>query len=109
MAELGRHAFEPLLPDMIRSRDLAERALVMGGGAGNEPPSNQAHEVTFVDGDRETRIVAVKVRLFCVTRNTNTPCRRGSKIPGKKPQPGFELKNSCDFNEMQCCRLVATF
>ena len=48
-AELGRHAFEPLLPDMIRSRNLAERALVMGGGAGNEPPSNQAHEVTFVD------------------------------------------------------------
>jgi hypothetical protein len=64
-AELGLRSFQSFLPDMIRSRDLSNRAEFIGGGAGNEPPSEQLHDVTF---DRtisiDPAVIAVRIRLM---------------------------------------------
>lgn len=64
-AELGINAFEPSLCDMIRNRDLSNRAMFIGGGEGNELPSAELHEIGF---DREIGIdveaIVVRVRLF---------------------------------------------
>lgn len=66
-AELGINAFEPCLCDMIRNRDLSNRAMFIGGGEGNELPAAELHEVGF---DREIGIdaetIVVRVRLFAV-------------------------------------------
>lgn len=63
-AELGLGSFEPLLPEMILKRDLKERALVLGGGGGDEPPSAEAHEVGFVSFEHDASLIVVRVRLF---------------------------------------------
>jgi hypothetical protein len=64
MAELGMCGFQPLLAQMILKRDLSERAAVLGGGGGNEPPSTELHEVGFVACSREPSVIVVRVRLF---------------------------------------------
>lgn len=66
-AELGFDAFEPFLSDMIRKRNLSNRAMFIGGGEGNELPSAELHEVGFDSGvgiDADT--IVVRVRLFAV-------------------------------------------
>jgi hypothetical protein len=63
-AELGVGGFEPLLPEMILKRDLRDRAMVLGGGSGDEPPSSEAHEVTFVEHSPDHTLIVVRVRLF---------------------------------------------
>jgi hypothetical protein len=66
-AELGIDAFEPFLFDMIRNRNLSNRATFIGGGEGNELPSAGLHEVGFDSGvgiDADT--IVVRVRLFAV-------------------------------------------
>lgn len=63
-AELGIDRFEPLLPHMILKRDLNERASVLGGGEGNEPPSRELHEVGLVDWNQDPSLIIVRVRLF---------------------------------------------
>ena len=47
VAELGLNGFKPFLTEMIRERDLSNRAQVLGGGAGNERPGDVLHEVGF--------------------------------------------------------------
>lgn len=66
-AELGIDAFEPFLCDMIRNRDLSNRALFIGGGEGNELPSAELHEVGFDDSiGVDPNIIVVRVRLFAI-------------------------------------------
>lgn len=52
------------LPEMILKCDLKERALVLGGGEGNELPSAEVHEVGFVAFEKDTSLIVVRVRLF---------------------------------------------
>lgn len=65
IAELGLHSFHSFLSEMIRSRDLSNRAEFIGGGAGDEPPSEQLHDVAF---DRavsiDPAVIAVRIRLL---------------------------------------------
>ena len=63
MAELGRENLCSFLCDMIITRDMENRADYIGGGVGNEEPSENLHEVTFIDSE-DPSIVAVAVRLF---------------------------------------------
>lgn len=65
IAEMGRRSFSPFLSDMIMKRDMNNRAAYIGGGAGNDEPSKNLHDVTFVfSGDPS--IVVVAVRLFAL-------------------------------------------
>lgn len=65
VAELGLGAFSPFLPDVIRNRDLSNRAEFIGGGSGNEPASAHLHEVVFDDTvGVDRRIVSVRIRLL---------------------------------------------
>ena len=67
IAELGSHAFEPFLGDVIRTKDVSNRAEFMGGGEGNEPPSANLHDVEIAtDIGTDPSIVTVRVRLFAV-------------------------------------------
>lgn len=65
VAELGLGVFEPFLRDMIRSRDLSNRAEFIGGGSGDEPASDQLHELILDDkAGTDQSIVSVRIRLL---------------------------------------------
>lgn len=65
VAELGLGAFDPFLTDMIRRRDLSNRAEFIGGGRGNEPPSAHLHELAFAPAvSTNPEIVSVRIRLL---------------------------------------------
>jgi HNH endonuclease len=65
VAELGLGSFEPFLTRMILQRDLSDRAKVIGGGRGNEPPSDSLHEIAFSPAvSADPNIVAVRMRLL---------------------------------------------
>ena len=67
VAELGVGAVEPFLTDMIRHRDLSNRAEFIGGGGGNEPPSNDLHELAFDTAvSSKSNVIAVRIRLLGV-------------------------------------------
>jgi len=71
VAELGLDGFHPFLPDLIRARDLSNRARFIGGGRGDEPASEALHELNFdttVSSNRN--VIAVRVRLL---GNLGTP------------------------------------
>lgn len=81
IAELGLHAFDPFLCDMIRLKDLSNRAGFIGGGEGNEPPSTELHDVTLAIGTGvEPSIIVVKVRLFAVLGTPTYHIAVGRKI-----------------------------
>lgn len=66
-AELGKAGFSPFLCDMIRTRDVSQRSKFIGGGAGNELPSTNLHEVGFdCDVGIDADIIVVRVRLFAI-------------------------------------------
>lgn len=63
VAELGIKGFE--LPRVIRQRDLSNRAEFIGGGLGNEPPSDQLHELAFDPAaSTNLNVIAVRIRLL---------------------------------------------
>ena len=65
VAELGVGAFDPFLPGMIRHRDLSNRAEFIGGGSGNELPSNHLHELAFdVAVSTNPNVIGVRIRLL---------------------------------------------
>ena len=65
VAELGVGGIDPFLTDMIRHRDLSNRAGFIGGGEGNEPPSNDLHELAFDTAiSSEPNVIAVRIRLL---------------------------------------------
>ncbi len=67
IAELGLSAFDPFLADMIRHKDVSNRAEFIGGGEGNEPSSTELHDVAMATGiGFEPSVVVVRVRLFAV-------------------------------------------
>jgi len=65
VAELGVGSFDSFLVDMIRQRDLSNRAEFIGGGSGNEPPSDQLHELAFDTAvSTNPNVIAVRIRLL---------------------------------------------
>jgi|ERR1019366_9064423 hypothetical protein len=65
VAELGVGTFEPFLPSVIRQRDLSNRAEFIGGGLGNEPPSDHLHELAFDTAiNTKLDVIAVRIRLL---------------------------------------------
>lgn len=67
VAELGSSAFEPFLPNMIRNRDTSARSRYIGGGRGNEAPSEALHELAFDSKvTSDLGVIAVRIRLLGV-------------------------------------------
>ena len=67
VAELGIASFEPFLTDMLRKRDVSDRAKVIGGGEGNEPPTDSLHEMAFhTTICWDASIIAVRIRLLAL-------------------------------------------
>lgn len=65
IAELGIDTFTSYLQTMILSRDFTDRPLLIGGGAGNEPPHNDLHDISIEDSDKvPPNVIAVRVRLL---------------------------------------------
>ena len=66
-AQLGLDGFFPFLTDAIKTRNLNNRADFIGGGKGDEPPSEQLHEVDFDENVAvNSNVIAVRIRLFAV-------------------------------------------
>jgi len=63
-AELGIGGFSPFLIDMIRQRDVSNRAEYIGGGEGNETPSDQLHQLAFATVGAPADVIAVQIRLL---------------------------------------------
>lgn len=67
VAELGLVAFEPFLTEMILRRDFSGRAIVLGGGRGDEPASRDLHDLAFApEASIDPAIIAVRVRILGV-------------------------------------------
>lgn len=67
VAELGLDKFEAFLPELIRTRDLSDRASYIGGGAGDEQASQDLHDVVFdPDINSDSDVIAVSVRVMGV-------------------------------------------
>ncbi|MEC5383350.1 hypothetical protein VSX64_21365 [Aurantimonas sp. C2-6-R+9] len=65
VAELGIGAFDPFLTGMIRQRDLSSRAEFIGGGHGNEMPSDHLHVLEFdTNVCTNPNVIAVRIRLL---------------------------------------------
>lgn len=65
VAELGNDVFYPFLTEIIRRRDLSNRAEFIGGGSGDEPPSEYLHELEFDTAiGHDSNIIAVRIRLL---------------------------------------------
>ena len=66
-AELGLDGFTPFLRNVIINKDLTNRADFIGGGGGNEPPSENLHEIDFdTVAGVNPNVIAVRVRLFAI-------------------------------------------
>jgi hypothetical protein len=82
VAELGLGTFNPFLLDIIRNRDLSNRAEFIGGGSGDEPPSEQLHELTFDStASTDPDIIAVRVRLLSILGTPTYYVAAGRKQP----------------------------
>ncbi len=64
-AELGVHAFQPFVTNMIINTDTSNAARCIGGFAAAEPLSNTLHEVSFDSKvSMNPEIIAVRIRLL---------------------------------------------
>lgn len=66
VAELGTEGFTPVLNKMIQTHNLSDRPLYIGGGSGDEPPSQHLHDVRFATDAQNSDFVEVEVRLLGV-------------------------------------------
>lgn len=65
VAKLGAGRFLPFLAEMIRQGDLSSRPKYIGGGCGNEPPSDCLHELELdKTAGVDPNVITVRVRLF---------------------------------------------
>ena len=65
VAELGLNGFRPYLSELIRTRDLTNRAYFIGGGNGDEPASKKLHDLeldTVLSID--AGVVVARVRIL---------------------------------------------
>lgn len=64
-AELGLNGFKPILREMILNRDLSNRAECIGGGQGNEPPSDQLHDLVLTSSNNLIdSALSVQIRIL---------------------------------------------
>lgn len=67
VAELGLDTFSPFLTEMIRTRDLSNRAHVIGGGRGNETASSELHNLELDSGiGIYSDVIVARVRILGV-------------------------------------------
>lgn len=62
-AELGLLGFRPALQNIIRNRDLSNRAEYIGGGRGEELPSDQLHDLSL-ENSINKNVVSVRIRIL---------------------------------------------
>ncbi|MBI5128096.1 MAG: hypothetical protein HZA66_01520 [Rhodopseudomonas palustris] len=65
-AELGNGGFKPFLTEMVRHRDVSRCSELIGGGRGNEMPSEAVHEIKFDEEAASKGLIVVFVRLLAV-------------------------------------------